>query len=84
MTKIIWTNGETEYEIVGLFGCWAKSKESNAIEKGAVRLIAGELMYAYSIERTGLFSLKCDTVNWVSVREKVDMEEIRTWKARLL
>lgn len=40
---------DDRYKVVGLLGCWVQSKETATINQGDVRLIAGVLMYAYTV-----------------------------------
>ena len=64
--------------IVGLgMGNWCSSIESATINVGDVRLIAGVLMYAYTVDN-GFF--KPQTVNWVPVDDKFNTpENMRHW-----
>lgn len=79
MKTIKIVEGTRTYEIGLGQGCWAKSHEITA-QLGDTRMIDGELMYAYSIYRNGLF--KEPTVNWVPVDKNKTMSDMIAWARR--
>ena len=78
-TKLIY---DEKYIWVGGFGAVFQSLEENRVEKGTVRLIAGELFYAYMVNRrmTSLLSYGYE-ISWSFVDEnKQNVEAIRALK----
>lgn len=69
-------NGQ-RYWLEGHLGCQLKSRESNKLELGYVRHIAGELMYVWSCRRHGIgyeiaWSLTHSDGDIFSEKKKID------------
>lgn len=69
-----------KYILGGGMESWAKSYESQPVQKGDVRLIGGILMYAYTTH-IGWFTIE---INWCPVDEKFNtFDNLRNWMNNL-
>lgn len=80
MKKIIYTQGNTDYEVKNLLGAWLESEEDRHLKIGDVRFIGNKLFAVYGAK----YGFLTSKYSWVPADDiKYAYAEIKEWTNKL-